>query len=49
MGGKLAAYVRSAFGATMLAVGGQNAIQYVNRVTMALTLLFGAMAVMTAA
>jgi subfamily B ATP-binding cassette protein HlyB/CyaB len=43
---KLAAYVRSAFSGTMLAVGGQNAIQYVNRVTMALVLLFGAMAVM---
>jgi subfamily B ATP-binding cassette protein HlyB/CyaB len=43
---KLAAYVRSAFSVTMLAVGGQNAIQYVNRVTMALVLMFGAMAVM---
>jgi subfamily B ATP-binding cassette protein HlyB/CyaB len=43
---KLAAYVRSAFSATMLAVGGQNAIQYVNRVTMALVLMFGALAVM---
>jgi ATP-binding cassette, subfamily B, bacterial HlyB/CyaB len=43
---KLAAYVRSAFSATMVAVVGQNAIQYVNRVTMALVLLFGAKAVM---
>jgi len=38
--------VRTAFGATMLASGGQNAIQYVNRVTTALILLFGAWAVM---
>ncbi len=43
---KLAAYVRTAFSATLLASGGQNAIQYVNRVTMALILLFGAKAVM---
>jgi subfamily B ATP-binding cassette protein HlyB/CyaB len=43
---KIAAYVRTAFGATMLATGGQNAIQYVNRVTTALILLFGAWAVM---
>jgi subfamily B ATP-binding cassette protein HlyB/CyaB len=43
---KLAAYVRTAFGATLLATGGQNAIQYVNRVTTALILLFGAWAVM---
>ena len=46
---KLAAYVRTAFGATMLAAGGQNAIQYVNRVTTALILLFGAWAVMDGA
>ena len=43
---KLAAYVRSAFKVTMLAAGGQNAIQYVNRVSMALILMFGAKAVM---
>jgi ATP-binding cassette, subfamily B, bacterial HlyB/CyaB len=43
---KLAAYVRTAFSATLLAVGGQNAIQYVNRATTALILLFGAWAVM---
>jgi len=43
---KLAAYVRTAFRATLLAAGGQNAIQYVNRVTSALILLFGAWAVM---
>jgi ATP-binding cassette, subfamily B, bacterial HlyB/CyaB len=43
---KLAAYVRKSFLATMIAAGGQNAIQYVNRVTTALILLFGAWAVM---
>jgi ATP-binding cassette, subfamily B, bacterial HlyB/CyaB len=43
---KLAAYVRTAFNATLLATGGQNAISYVNRVTTALILLFGAWAVM---
>ena len=43
---KLAAYVRTAFAATMLAAGGQNAIQYVSRVTTALILLFGARSVM---
>src|SRR5262249_46468891 len=43
---KLAAYVRNGFFATMIAAGGQNAIQYVNRVTTALILLFGAWAVM---
>jgi len=43
---KLAAYVRTAFRATLFATGGQNAIQYVNRVTTALILLFGAWAVM---
>jgi subfamily B ATP-binding cassette protein HlyB/CyaB len=43
---KLAAYVRKSFLATMIASGGQNAIQYVNRVTTALILLFGAWAVM---
>lgn len=43
---KLAAYVRTAFRATLLAAGGQNAIQYVNRLSSALILLFGAWAVM---
>jgi subfamily B ATP-binding cassette protein HlyB/CyaB len=43
---KLAAYVRTAFSTTLLAARGQNAIQYVNRVTTALLLLFGARAVM---
>jgi subfamily B ATP-binding cassette protein HlyB/CyaB len=43
---KLAGYVRAAFDATMLAAGGQNAIHYVNRVTTALVLMFGARAVM---
>lgn len=43
---KLARYVRTAFNATMLAAGGQNAIQYVNRATMALVLMFGARAAM---
>jgi subfamily B ATP-binding cassette protein HlyB/CyaB len=42
---KLAAYVRTSFDATMLAAGGQNAIQFVNKVTTALVLLFGAHAV----
>jgi subfamily B ATP-binding cassette protein HlyB/CyaB len=46
---KLAAYVRTAFGATLLAAGGQNAVQYINRVTTALILLFGAWAVMDGA
>lgn len=43
---KLAAYMRSAFDATLLAAGGQNAIQYISKVTTALVLLFGAQAVM---
>jgi subfamily B ATP-binding cassette protein HlyB/CyaB len=43
---KLAAYVGRSFLATLIAAGGQNAIQYVNRVTTALILLFGAWAVM---
>ncbi|WP_266064292.1 type I secretion system permease/ATPase [Brucella intermedia] len=42
---RLAAYVRSSFGATMLAAKGQNAIQYVSKVTNAALLLFGAQAV----
>ncbi len=42
---RLAAYVQTSFGATMLGAGGQNAIQYVSRVSTALLLLFGAWAV----
>ena len=44
---RLAAYVSTSFKATMLAAGGQNAIQYASKFTTALTLLFGAHAVMT--
>ncbi|SEC97416.1 ATP-binding cassette, subfamily B, HlyB/CyaB [Rhizobiales bacterium GAS191] len=43
---RLAAYVKTSFDATMLSAGGQNAIQYASRLTTALTLLFGAQAVM---
>jgi subfamily B ATP-binding cassette protein HlyB/CyaB len=42
---RLASYVRSSFAATMLAAKGQNAIQYVSKVTSAALLLFGAQAV----
>ncbi|OWV90398.1 type I secretion system permease/ATPase [Rhizobium sp. R693] len=42
---RLAAYVQSSFFATMLAAKGQNAIQYVNKITSAALLLFGAQAV----
>ncbi|MBZ9657092.1 type I secretion system permease/ATPase [Phyllobacterium lublinensis] len=42
---RLAGYVRSSFAAIMLAAKGQNAIQYVNKVTSAALLLFGAQAV----
>nr|WP_181377352.1 type I secretion system permease/ATPase [Ochrobactrum sp. LM19]AJW30023.1 HlyB family type I secretion system ABC transporter ATP-binding protein, peptidase C39 [Ochrobactrum sp. LM19] len=42
---RLAAYVRSSFAATMLAAKGQNAIQYVSKITSAALLLFGAQAV----
>ena len=42
---RLAAYVQSSFAATMLAVKGQNAIQYVSKITSAALLLFGAQAV----
>ncbi len=42
---RLAAYVKTAFSTTMLASGGQNAIQYVNKLTTAAILLFGAKAV----
>ena len=42
---KLADYVQSAFGATLAGAVGQNAIQYVNRATTAILMLFGATAV----
>jgi ATP-binding cassette, subfamily B, bacterial HlyB/CyaB len=42
---RLAAYVRSSFAANMLAAKGQNAIQYVSKLTSAVLLLFGAQAV----
>ena len=42
---RLAAYVKTAFSTTLLAAGGQNAIQYVNKLTTAAILLFGAKAV----
>ena len=42
---RLAAYVRTSFEATMLGAGGQNAIQYVSKLSTALILLFGAKAV----
>jgi subfamily B ATP-binding cassette protein HlyB/CyaB len=42
---RLAAYVKSSFDATMLGTLGQNAIQYVDKVSRALLLLFGAKAV----
>lgn len=43
---RLAGYVRTAFKATMVSALGQNAIQYVNKLTTALLLLFGALAVL---
>ena len=42
---RLAAYVETAFGATMIAALGQNAIQYVSKLSTALLLFFGARAV----
>jgi len=42
---RFAAYVRSSFAATMMAAKGQNAIQFVSKVTGVLLLLFGAQAV----
>lgn len=39
---RLAAYVRTGFKATILAAGGQNAIQYVSKFTTAALMLFGA-------
>ena len=41
---RLAAYVRTAFDAAMLAAGGQNAIQFVNKLSSAALMLFGAKA-----
>ncbi|KQP93249.1 peptidase C39 [Methylobacterium sp. Leaf113] len=46
---KLAAYVRTAFDATIVATAGQNAIQYVSRAVTAALLLVGAGAVMDGA
>jgi ATP-binding cassette, subfamily B, bacterial HlyB/CyaB len=42
---RLAAYVRTSFDAVMLSSAGQNAIQYVSKVTTAVVLFFGAKAV----
>lgn len=42
---RLAAYVRTGFAVTLLAAGGQNAIQYVSKLTTAALMLFGAKAV----
>ncbi|EJL56617.1 type I secretion system ABC transporter, HlyB family [Rhizobium sp. CF122] len=42
---RLAGYVQSSFATTMLAAKGQNAIQYVSKITSAALLLFGAQAV----
>lgn len=42
---RLSAYVRTSFDTTLLAAGGQNAIQYISKLTTALLLLFGAKAV----
>jgi subfamily B ATP-binding cassette protein HlyB/CyaB len=42
---RLAAYVRTTFGATLTGAGGQSAIQYVSKLSTALLLLFGAKAV----
>jgi subfamily B ATP-binding cassette protein HlyB/CyaB len=42
---RLAAYIKTAFGATMLGAAGQNAIQYVSKASSAVLLLFGAKAV----
>lgn len=41
----LAAYVRTGFLATLMASGGQNAIQYISKLTTAALMLFGAKAV----
>jgi len=42
---RLAAYVKTSFEAVMLSAFGQNAIQYINKLTTALVLYFGATAV----
>ncbi|MDH4412050.1 MAG: type I secretion system permease/ATPase [Rhizobium sp.] len=42
---RLAAYVHSSFAATVLSAKGQNVIQYINKITSAALLLFGAQAV----
>ena len=42
---KLAAYVHTSFAATMMGARGQNAIQYISKLTTAALLLFGAKAV----
>ena len=42
---RLAAYVKTSFDVTMLGAGGQNAIQYVSKLSTALLLLIGAKAV----
>ena len=44
---RLAAYVRASFEGTMLANLGQNAIQYINKITSAAVLFFGAQAVIS--
>ncbi|SRR5579883_2335596 len=46
---RLAAYVRTSFDATMLGAFGQNAFQFVNKITTALIVLFGATAVIEGA
>lgn len=42
---RLAAYIKTSFGAALLGAGGQNAIQYISKASSALLLLFGAKAV----
>jgi ATP-binding cassette, subfamily B, bacterial HlyB/CyaB len=42
---RLASYVRTGFEAQLLGAGGQQALQYVSKLTTALLLLFGAYAV----
>ena len=42
---RLAGYVKTSFSTAVIASLGQNAIQYINKVTMALVLYFGALAV----
>ncbi|NKJ39426.1 ABC-type bacteriocin/lantibiotic exporter with double-glycine peptidase domain [Rhizobium sp. SG570] len=45
MGGAARRYVQASFAATMLAAKGQNAIQYVNKITSAALRVLGAQAV----